>query len=155
MLAQLEADSLHRLDKEFETADGIWFPLNTPFDIERGLLSADRRERFILTMERTRRRRIGLKFQTRARKIVILARLDIDGPAHRNPWNSPHRPGERIPCPHLHLYHEAFGTGIAYKLEDVPGYVASEWDNGTSWLMDFLHFCRVNPASIPAIQVEI
>lgn len=155
MLTQAEADFLHTLEKEFESADVLPFALSRAFDLERDLLSTDRREKFILTIERGRRRRARLKYQTRARKIVVLARLDINGPAHRNPAGSPHRPGERLPCPHLHLYHEQFGDDIAYKLEDVPGYNVSEFDNGTSWLVDFLNFCNVNPATVPDIQVEI
>ncbi|MEI6875039.1 MAG: hypothetical protein WCL50_07900 [Spirochaetota bacterium] len=43
------------------------------------------------------------KFQNRARKTVILARLDLGGPPHRNP------DGEEIPCPHLHHYREGYG----------------------------------------------
>lgn len=155
MLNQAEAEFLHTLEKEFESGEVLPFALSRAFDLERDLLSTDRREKFILTIERGRRRRARLKYQTRARKIVVLARLDIDGPAHRNPSNSPHRPGERLLCPHLHVYHEKFGDSIAYALEDVPGYNVSEYDNGTSWLMDFLNFCNVNPATVPDIQVEI
>jgi hypothetical protein len=155
MLTQGEADFLHSLEKQFESSEVLPFALSRAFDLERDLLSVDRREKFILTIERGRRRRARLKYQTRARKIVVLARLDIDGPAHRNPRNAPHRPGERLLCPHIHIYHEKFGDGIAYALEDVPGYNVSDYDNGTSWLMDFLNFCRVNPATVPKIQVEI
>jgi len=39
-------------------------------------------------------------FQNRARAAIVLMRLDLDGPPHRNP------DGEEIPCPHLHLYKE-------------------------------------------------
>ena len=42
-------------------------------------------------------------YQTRARAAIILMRLDLDGPPHRNP------DGEEIPCPHLHLYREGYG----------------------------------------------
>ena len=35
---------------------------------------------------------------------MVLLRLDIDGPPHRNP------DGEEIPCPHLHTYREGFGV---------------------------------------------
>ena len=43
-------------------------------------------------------------YQNRARQAIILMRLDLDGPPHRNP------DGEEIPCPHLHVYREGFGT---------------------------------------------
>lgn len=42
-------------------------------------------------------------YQNRARVAIILLRLDIDGPPHRNP------DGEELPCPHLHIYREGFG----------------------------------------------
>ena len=35
--------------------------------------------------------------------VIILLRLDLDGPPHRNP------DGEEIPCPHLHVYREGYG----------------------------------------------
>jgi len=138
MLTQAEADFLHSLEKEFESGELLPFPLSRSFDAERDLLSIDGREKFILTIERGRRRRARLKYQIRARKIIILARLDIDGPAHRNPAGSPHRPGECLLCPLLPIYHEKIGDGIAYKLEDVPGDQMSDLDNGTFRLMDFL-----------------
>jgi hypothetical protein len=143
------------LEKEFATAELIPFSLGQPFDHERELLSLDRRERFILTLERGRRRRARLKYQTRARKIVVLARLDLDGPAHRNPPDAPHRPGERLPCPHLHLYREGFGDSVAYLPEEAPGFVISDPADGLAWFMDFLNFCRVNPATVPDIQTEL
>ncbi len=35
--------------------------------------------------------------------MIILLRLDLDGPPRRNP------DGEEIPCPHLHIYREGYG----------------------------------------------
>ena len=43
-------------------------------------------------------------FQNRVRQAIVLMRLDIDGPPHRNP------DGKEIPCPHLHVYREGFGV---------------------------------------------
>jgi hypothetical protein len=42
-------------------------------------------------------------YQTRARQAVVLLRLDIDGAPHRNP------DGVEVPCPHLHIFREAYG----------------------------------------------
>ena len=42
-------------------------------------------------------------FQNRARQAIILMRLDLDGPPHRNP------DGTKVQCPHLHTYREGFG----------------------------------------------
>src|SRR3954468_24438924 len=89
-------------------------------NVQRQLMSLDRRERFVLDVERGRRKRTRLKYQTRGREIIILARLEIDGPDHVNPPTSPHRPGERIPCPHVHLYVEGFEDRVAYFPHEVP-----------------------------------
>lgn len=42
-------------------------------------------------------------YQNRARQAIILMRLDLDGPPHRNPDET------EVPCPHLHVYREGFG----------------------------------------------
>lgn len=120
---------------------------------ERVLLSNDRREEFLLTIERGNRKRIRLKYQTRARKVIILARLDLNGPAHRNPLDSPYRPNERLSCPHLHLYREGFEDRIAYLLPEIPEFVVSNPANGLAWLEDFLKFCHID--EVPNIQTTI
>ena len=51
------------------------------------------------------RGRINLKkatYQNRARRVVILARLDLGGPPHENP------DGEEISFPHLHTYRAGY-----------------------------------------------
>jgi hypothetical protein len=42
-------------------------------------------------------------YQNRARQAIVLMRLDLDGPPHRNPDD------QEIPCPHLHFYREGYG----------------------------------------------
>jgi hypothetical protein len=42
-------------------------------------------------------------YQNRARQAVILMRLDLDGPPHRNPDDV------EIPCPHMHIFREGYG----------------------------------------------
>ena len=49
-------------------------------------------------------------FQNRARKTIVLLRLDWDGPNHQNP------DGEWIVSPHIHIYREGFGDKWAYPL---------------------------------------
>lgn len=83
-----------------------------------------------------RRGKIALKkntFQTRVRKEIILARLDLGGPPHRNP------DGEEFPCPHLHLYRENFGDRWAYPL-------SSHFTNPDDvWLTfeEFMDYCNI------------
>lgn len=152
-ISQAEADALLALPKIFKSDEPLEFAMTTPMDYERVLLSNDRREEFILTIERGNRKRARLKYQTRARKIVILARLDLDGPAHRNPPDSSYRPNERLLCPHLHLYREGFEDRVAYLISDVSDFKVTNASNGLSWLEDFLKFCHID--DIPAIQTTV
>lgn len=73
------------------------------------LASADRREQFMLDITRSRIKLTKATFQNRARQAIILMRLDIDGPPHRNP------DGAEIPCPHLHIYREGFADKWAFS----------------------------------------
>jgi hypothetical protein len=120
---------------------------------DRLLQSLDRREQFLLTVERGRRRRIRLKYQTRARKVVVLARLELNGPAHWNPPESPYRPNERLGGTHVHLYRENFENRSAYLIPDVPGLVVRDVGNGVMCLEDFLTFCGID--KWPSIQLAI
>ncbi len=98
------------------------------------LVSMDRREPFFLDL---RRGRIDLRkgsYQTRARKVVILARLDFGGSPHRNP------DGEEIGSPHLHLYREGYGDKWAFPVS------AEDFSNlNDPWLAleDFMRFCKI------------
>jgi hypothetical protein len=152
-LTQIEADALLQMPKEFVDTDPLEFTQTQPMRYERPLVSVDRREQFILDLERGNRNRARLKYQTRARKIIILARFDINGPAHRNPPNSPHRPGERLDCPHFHRYLEGFDDRVAYHPVDVPGLVIHDQANGLLCLEDFLRYCQVQ--NWPNIQLMV
>jgi hypothetical protein len=98
------------------------------------LISENKRENFLLDISRGR---IELKkgtYQTRARQIIILVRLDFGGPAHRNPDD------EEIPCPHLHVYREGYGDKWAtlIRFEDFPN-IADPWTT----LDDFFRYCHI------------
>ena len=67
------------------------------------LTSIDKRENFMLDVTRGQIKITKATYQNRARQVIILLRLDLEGPPHRNP------DGEEIPCPHLHTYREGFG----------------------------------------------
>ena len=152
-LSQEEADNLLGMPKQFVEDDPLEFTETMPMNYERLLLSADRREQFILTVERGNRKRIRLKFQTRARKVIVLARLDLNGPDHRNPPESPYRPNERLSCPHIHVFREGFDDRIAFMLSDVHGLAIEDANDGVRCLEDFLNFCRVE--KLPKIQLMI
>ncbi len=155
-LLQAEADALLQMTKEFVDDDPIEFHRNQPMNADRLLRSVDRREEFILDIERGNRKRIRLKFQTRARKVIVLARFELSGPPHKNPPNSPYRPGEWLSESHLHLYKEGFEDRIAYELADVPSLGISEVlaDNpGVEYLEHFMKFCGIK--SWPPIQMVL
>lgn len=152
-LSQTEADALLQMPKEFAETDPVEFSRTQPMRSERTLLSLDRREQFILDLERGRRIRARLKYQTRGRKVIVLARLEINGPAHRNPPGAPYRPGERFDGPHFHRYTEGYEDRVAYHLADVPGLNVRDINNGVFCLEDFLSYCRVQ--YLPNIQLTV
>ena len=101
-ITQAEADALIKMEKEFLENDPLSFPepggrLAVP------LTSRDKRENFILDVQRYQIKLTKANYQNRARQAIVLIRLDIDGALHRNP------DGEEIPCPHLHVYKEGYG----------------------------------------------
>lgn len=141
-LTQVEADALLAMEKYYEGEAKCVFPsLGGSLRLE--LHSKDHRETFNLDVTRSRAVLTKETFQTRARKTVILVRLDIDGPMHRNP------DGEEVPCPHLHLYREGFGDKWAIPL---PPELADA--SGTITLLDaFMDYCRI--VAKPPIEGEL
>jgi hypothetical protein len=109
-LTQDEADTLIAMEKHRENDKRLDFPgpgerLAIP------LTSPDKRELFMLDVTRAQIKLTKATYQNRARQAVILMRLDIDGPPHRNP------DGTEIPCPHLHVYREGYGVKWATPLQ--------------------------------------
>jgi hypothetical protein len=153
-LTQAEADRLLQLPKAFApSVANIDFPKVQAFAVEYELSAVGGRERFLLDLERGNLKRARLKFQTRAHKIYVLARLDIDGRPHRNPPDAPHRPGERFATTHLHVYREGFADRVAFYPHEVPDFAPPVPSNDVSWLVAFLRFCHA--VSIPQIQETI
>lgn len=74
---------------------------------------------------------------------MILARLDIGGPPHRNP------DGEEIACPHLHVYREGYGDKWAFPLPDSFSNHEDAWKT----LFEFMDFCNVSTR--PTILQEL
>jgi hypothetical protein len=153
-LSQAESSRLLEMPKEFEpSVVVVEFPRVQAFTAEYILNGRGTREQFILDLDRGNKKRARLKFQTRARKIYVLARIDIEGRPHRNPPDAPHRPGERFTSTHLHLYHDGYGDRVAYLPGDLPTFVVPADGTDDSWLVSFLKFCNVR--DVPPIQTEI
>lgn len=132
LLTQQEAEALLVLEKYFLGNDRFEFPsLGGALRIP--LHSTDRREEFSLDITRSRILLEKHTFQARARKAVILARLDLAGPPHRNP------DGEEIGCPHLHLYREGYGDKWASPLPEAFSGVT----DAVELMEKFMDYCRV------------
>ena len=132
-LPQAEADALfaiekHRLDETRwrlpDTGGGIIVPL----------MSADGAEPFLIDISRSRINLAKGKFQNRARTTIVLARIDIGGPPHRNPDD------EEIACPHVHLYREGYGDRWAFPIS--PDVFTRPTDNWQT-LVEFMTFCNI------------
>jgi hypothetical protein len=101
-LTQIEADALIAIEKRRVDEKEWTFP-SPGEQVVIPITSRDRRENFLLDLTRSRIKLSKATFQNRARQTVILMRLDLDGPPHRNPDD------QEIPCPHLHVYREGYG----------------------------------------------
>lgn len=103
------------------------------------LQSVDGREQFFLDLSRGRIDLRKVKMQNRGRQVVVLVRLDLGGPPHRNP------DGEEIGTPHIHVYREGYGDKSAFP---VPGNrfraLADVWKT----LEDFFGYCNVTRSPI-------
>jgi hypothetical protein len=136
-LSQAEADLLIAMEKHRLNDDRYVFPFTGSMTVP--IQSADRREQFLLDINRGR---IDLKkatLQERGRQVIVLVRLDIAGPAHRNPDDTD------VPCPHLHIYREGYGDKWAVP---APPETFPETDDLFETLRDFLKYCRVTKPPI-------
>ena len=132
-LTQVEADHLlalakGRRDRKMHTYPDLGGKLTVP------LVSTDGLETFLLDLSRGRISLRREKLQMRARRTVVLVRLDIGGRPHRNPDDS------RIGSPHLHLYREGFADRWAFP---VPRVEFRNLSDPNDTLDDFLRFCNV------------
>jgi len=95
-IPQAEADALIAMEKE-RVHDKEWLFTAAGERLAIPLASLDKREQFMLDVSRGQIKLTKAMFQNRARQAVVLMRLDLDGPPHRNP------DGAEVPCPHLHI----------------------------------------------------
>ena len=136
MMSQTEADALIQVRKIFSAPTTVLLPPGR--DETHELISVDKQERFLLDLWRGTLRLSKLKFQNRARKIVVLVRLDIDGSPHTNP------DGAKLGGTHIHIYREGYEDRWAYPLD------SSEFVNTSDiWtsLDDFCRYCNIESPS--------
>jgi uncharacterized protein DUF6978 len=132
-ITQAEADALIAMEKRRADEDQWFFP--PPGErLEIPLTSLDKRENFTLDVTRARLKLTKATYQNRVRQAIILMRLDLDGPPHRNP------DGEEIPCPHLHTYREGYGDKWAAR---APGDRYTDTLDLFSTFLAFMTHCNI------------
>jgi hypothetical protein len=133
VLAQAEADALIEMDKFCTDNTRRTYPrAGEQLSVE--LTSADRRESFMLDITRAQIKLTKSTHQMRARQAIVLVRLDVDGPPHRNP------DGVEVPCPHLHVYREGYGDKWA---EPAPEHLYASGNDAFSICVAFMTYCNV------------
>lgn len=142
-LTQSEADDLLGMHKV--RVDDIVRPFPSVGEsASYSLKSPDGREEFLLDVSRARIKVAKCTLQHRARSVVVLARLDLDGPAHRNP------DGTVVPCLHIHLYREGFADKWASDVSGIlnvfPADLRKTYDS-------FCDFCSI--IEPPLLQPEL
>ncbi len=132
-LTQTDADMLIALPKVRTDETERDFPLMQQSAII-PLLSEDGRESFVLDIHAGRVNLSKITFQNRGKQVIVLVRLDVGGPPHRNP------DGEEIPCPHLHVYREGFADkwAVAAPIDRFTD-LSDQWKT----LHDFMQFCSI------------
>src|SRR5205814_10608034 len=109
MLTQSEADKLTAIEKLFVKPETISLPPGS--DLTHELVSNDKQEQFLLDLWRGTFRLSKLKFQNRARQVIVLVRLDVDGAPHTNP------DGQKLGGTHIHYYREGYDDRWALPLD--------------------------------------
>jgi hypothetical protein len=132
-LTQEEANVLIAMEKHRANEDHSDFPMRGQ-SLTPPLLSADKREQFLLDLSRARIDLQKVKMQNRGRQVVVLIRLDLGGAPHRNPDD------EEIVVPHLHLYREGFGDKWTMPL---PAETFRNPADVWTTFEDFVRFCNI------------
>ena len=131
-LTQTEADSLIKMEKHKVDNQKWLFPSDGIISIP--LISANKREDFLLDIRRAKIDLLKGTYQNRARQIVTLVRLDFGTKPHRNP------DGNVVTSPHIHIYRAGFGHKWAEPINEC---YFSKMDDILQLLKDFMKFCNI------------
>lgn len=136
MLSQSDSENLISLKKWLSDPKNVSLEpgRNNTYDLE----STDPSERFILDLYKGRVS-LKVKFQNRARKTIVLVRVDLAGSPHSNP------DGKQIACPHIHVYREGYGDKWAYPLD--PAHFSNPSDVQQLFI-DFCNFCNIRTPNL-------
>lgn len=133
-LPQADADNLMQMDKHVVDSDSHEFPEHHGGRLEVKLFNKEHKEDFLLDISRGRIDLRKITYQNRARKVVILARLDLVGPPHQNP------DGQIMDCPHIHYYREGYGDKWAFE---IPEDIFSDLEDIHKTLEEFMEHCSI------------
>ncbi len=134
ILSQSEADTLLAMKKIGNNKNMKTFlPKDSKFEIS--LISEDKKEEFVLNYTRGSINLEKRNHNFRVRKFIGLARLDLNGPPHRNP------DGQKIDKNHLHLYREGYNLKWAYE---IPEDKFIDIDSNKQTLIDFMKYCNID-----------
>ncbi len=137
MISQKEADELLAMRKIATDTKQYTYP-SLGGRIEIPLESENRRESFTLMITRGRIDMRKNSYQSLARRVIILVRVDIAGAPHCNPN------GAQIACPHIHIYREGYGDKWAQPLPAIFKDHTNHWHV----LQDFMLFCNIDEVDI-------
>jgi hypothetical protein len=137
-LTQTEADTLIAMEKH-RIDDNRWKYPDFRGSITIPLMSADKRENFLLDVSRGKIDLTKGTYQNRSRQVIVLVRLDFGGQPHRNP------DGQEISSPHLHLFREGYGDKWAVP---VPANRFPNMSDLWQTLQDFMRFCNITDPPI-------
>jgi hypothetical protein len=143
-IPQKVADALLALEKRCANPNTVWEYPRQGETLHIPLISADGTEKFTLDVAEHKIVLSKQKMQTRARKTIVLARLEINGAPHTNPN------GERISGSHLHIYKEGYDDKFAIPLSETVFKSASTLSD---YLYIFEDFCKI--IDKPNIQLGV
>jgi hypothetical protein len=131
-LTEAEFDALLRIEKYYEGTERFQYP-TIGGNLSIPLCSRSPKEEFMLDISRGNIRLSKNKFQNRARSVIVLVRLDIDGSPHRNP------DGEELPGTHFHIYRPGAGSKWACPLP----VIFTDPSNTRLTLQQFMTYCKI------------
>lgn len=134
MLPQGEADALFGMSKRFRSMAAL--DVAPGVDYRRELDSFDSTEAFLLDVRTNQIRLTKFRYQSRGRRVVILARLCVGGPPHTNP------DGVQVGRTHVHRYREGYEDRFADPID--PALFSNLADRSVT-LAEFCRYCNIDP----------
>lgn len=134
-LTKEQADFLLNCPKEVISSNDLAFPNSQNKKLNIPLRSTDGLYDFLLDINRNQISIYKATYQNRYNRSVVLARLDLNGAGHRNPY------GHEVSGSHLHLYSQEYGDKVAIELPECFNNINPK--NLPDMLLAFMEFCNI------------